>query len=65
MKKSVLKIDLTIDENEKVSGGVHIEGELSSITAALVLVSEKSPILREAIKMAAELNRRLNHESTE
>ena len=65
MKKKVLKIDLTIDENGKVSGGVHIEGELSSITAALVLVSEKSPILREAIRIAAELNRRMNDENAE
>ena len=45
MRKTVLKIDMTIDEDKKVSGGVHIEGEMLSIMAALALLSEKSPVL--------------------
>ena len=64
MRKTVLKIDMTIDENEKVSGGVHIEGEMFSIVAALVLVSERSPILCEAIQKAAELKRKMSDENT-
>ena len=64
MRKTVLQIDMTIDENKKVSGGVHIEGEMLSIVAALALVSEKSPVLCEAIQKAAELNRRMSDENT-
>lgn len=57
MRKTVLKIDMTIDEDKKVSGGVHIEGEMLSIMAALALLSEKSPVLCEAIQKVAELKK--------
>ena len=53
MKKTVLKIDITIDENGKLSGGVHIEGEMKYIASALVLISEKSPVFYEAIQKVA------------
>lgn len=58
MEKTRLKIDLTIYEDKRMSGGIQIEG------AAFVLISGKSPVLCEIIQKAAELIRRMNDENT-
>ena len=57
MKKNVLKIDLNISEDKMMSGDVSIAGDVVLIAAALIEVSEKSSLFREAIKAAAAVIR--------
>lgn len=64
MRKTVLKIDLIINENFTMSGEVKIQGEKIHIIAALRAVAGRDRIFREAIKAAADENFNKNDENT-
>ena len=55
--KTRLKIDLNINEDRMMSGDVSIAGDVALIAAALIEVSERSSVFREAIKAAAAVIR--------